>query len=72
MVIALHLEVKHLGLARGGSRDKVIVQQLQDAAADVAQLLLNLQNYRAWARCAFPELCLALQSCKLPVDIICT
>ena len=44
VVITLHLQVKHLGLARGGSGDKVIVQQLQDAGADVAQLLLYLQQ----------------------------
>ena len=44
VVVTLHLQVKHLGLARGGSGDKVIVQQLQDAGADVAQLLLHLQQ----------------------------
>lgn len=44
VIITLHLQVKHLGLARGGSGDKVIVQQLQDAGADVAQLLLYLQQ----------------------------
>lgn len=36
VVVTLHLQIKHLGLARGGSGDKVIVQQLQDAGADVA------------------------------------
>lgn len=44
VVVTLHLQVKHLRLARGGSGDKVIVQQLQDAGAYVAQLLLYLQG----------------------------
>ena len=44
VIVTLHLEVKHLGLARGGSGDKVIVQQLQDAGTDVAQLLLHLHQ----------------------------
>ena len=44
VVITLHLQVKHLRLTRGGSGDKVIVQQLQNAGADVAQLLLYLQG----------------------------
>lgn len=44
VVVTLHLQVKYFGLARGGSGDKVIVQQLEDAGADVAQLLLYLQQ----------------------------
>jgi hypothetical protein len=44
VVVTLHLQVKHLRLTRGGSGDKVIVQQLQNAGADVAQLLLYLQE----------------------------
>ena len=44
VVVTLHLQVKHLRLTRGGSGDKVIVQQLQNAEADVAQLLLYLQE----------------------------
>ena len=39
----LHLQVEDLGLAGGGGADEVVVQQLQNAAADVLQLLLNLQ-----------------------------
>ncbi len=50
VVVTLHLKVKHLRLTRGGSGDKVIVQQLQNAGADVAQLLLYLQEdvYQAY------------------------
>ena len=50
VVVTLHLQVKHLRLTRGGSGDKVIVQQLQNAGADVAQLLLYLQEdvYQAY------------------------
>jgi hypothetical protein len=40
----LHLEVEDLGLAGGGGGDEVVVQQLQDAAANVLQLLLHLQR----------------------------
>lgn len=44
VVVALHLEVEHLGLPVGGSGDEVLVQQLQDAEADLTELLLNLQQ----------------------------
>jgi hypothetical protein len=43
VVVALHLEVEHLALARGGGGDEVLIQQLQDAGADLAQLLLHLE-----------------------------
>ena len=42
MVVALHLKVEHLGLAGARGGDEVLVQQLQDALADVAQPLLHL------------------------------
>lgn len=42
VVVALHLQVEDFGLAGGRGGDEVLVQQLQDALADVAQLLLHL------------------------------
>ena len=46
MVVSLHLEVEDLGLTRGSSGNKVIVEELQDGRADVAELLLDLSG--AW------------------------
>ncbi len=46
----------HLRLARRGGGDQVIVQQLQDAAADVAQLLLHLRrSARHGSDCSEPS-----------------
>ena len=42
VVVPLHLQVKDLGLARGGSGDEVLVEELKNAAADIAKLLLDL------------------------------
>ncbi len=46
VVVALHLQVKHLGLPRGGCGDQVLVQKSKDAGANLAQLLLNLLDAR--------------------------
>ncbi len=43
VVVALHLEVEDFGLAGRGSGDEVVIQQLQDAAANLLQLFLHLQ-----------------------------
>ena len=43
VVVALHLVVEHLGLARVRAGDQVFVQHVQDVVADVVQLLLNLK-----------------------------
>ena len=51
VVVTLHLEVKHLGLATSGSGDQVLVQQLQNAVADLAQLLLHLRTYKTIQEC---------------------
>ncbi len=48
VVVALHLEVEHLGLAGGGRGDEVLVQQRQDGRANLAQLLLHLRR-SAWS-----------------------
>mmetsp|Transcript_106435 Transcript_106435/g.286357 ORF Transcript_106435/g.286357 Transcript_106435/m.286357 type:complete len:200 (+) Transcript_106435:347-946(+) len=40
-VVALHLHVKDLALARGGRADEVLVQDIEDALAEVVQLLLH-------------------------------
>mmetsp|Transcript_54807 Transcript_54807/g.174130 ORF Transcript_54807/g.174130 Transcript_54807/m.174130 type:complete len:266 (+) Transcript_54807:336-1133(+) len=42
VVVALHLEVEHLGLARGGVRHEGRVQEGEDAGADLGELGLNL------------------------------
>ncbi len=42
VIVALHLEVEDLGFAGGCGGDQVVVQQLQDALADLAELFLHL------------------------------
>jgi len=42
VVVTLHLVVEDLGLASGGRLDEVLVEELEDVDADVAELLLNL------------------------------
>ena len=44
VVVALHLVVEHFGLAGVCARDEVLVQDVEDVAADVLQLLLNLER----------------------------
>jgi hypothetical protein len=44
LVVALHLVVEHLRLACARVRYQVLVQQAQDVAADLFQLLLNLKK----------------------------
>lgn len=42
VVVTLHLQVEDLALAGGRGGDQVVVQQLQNASADFAELLLDL------------------------------
>ena len=42
VVVALHLEVEDLGLARGRRRHEVVVEEREDGGADVGELLLDL------------------------------
>ena len=42
VVITLHLQVEHLALAAARAADEVVVQQLEDAAAYILELLLDL------------------------------
>jgi hypothetical protein len=44
VVVALHLVVKHLGLARVGAGNEVLVEHVEDVVANVLQLLLNLHK----------------------------
>ncbi len=48
VVVTLHLQVEDLALAGRRSGDQVVVQQLQNASADFAELLLDLGR-------AFPQ-----------------
>ena len=43
VVVALHLQIKDLRLARGGSGDEMVIEKLQDAGTYVAELLLHLK-----------------------------
>ncbi len=42
VVVSLHLQVEDLGLARRRGGDEVLVKELKNAAANIAELLLNL------------------------------
>lgn len=42
VVVALHLQVKDLALTSGRRGDQVVIQELQNASANFAQLLLHL------------------------------
>ena len=44
VVVALHLEVEDLGFSAGGSGNKVLIKEGQDAAANVLQLFLDLRG----------------------------
>ena len=44
MIVALHLEIEDLAFSRGRCWDEMVVQQCQNAAADVAELLLDLSG----------------------------
>lgn len=44
MVVALHFVVKDFGLARGGRRDQVLLQDAQNVRANVLELLLDLRS----------------------------
>lgn len=44
VVVAFHLQIEHLGLARGGGGNEMVIQKLQDAGAYFAQFLLHLQT----------------------------
>ena len=44
VIVALHLQVEHLALARTGRGNQVLVKQSQDAATYVAQLVFYLQT----------------------------
>mmetsp|Transcript_10739 Transcript_10739/g.24196 ORF Transcript_10739/g.24196 Transcript_10739/m.24196 type:complete len:282 (+) Transcript_10739:135-980(+) len=46
VVITLHLQVEHLALAAARAADEVVVQQLEDAAAYILELLLDLPAVR--------------------------
>ena len=50
VVVALHLVVEHFGLAGVCARDEVLVQDVEDVAADVLQLLLNLERETSGSR----------------------
>ena len=43
VVVTLHLEVEHLGLALGGGGDQVVIEQGQDVGTDLGELGLDLQ-----------------------------
>jgi hypothetical protein len=47
VVVTLHLQVENLALTRGRRGDQVVIQELQNAGADFAELLLHLtgQNH---------------------------
>lgn len=47
VVVALHFQVEHLRFPGGGSGDQVVVQQLQDAGADLTELVLHLPDTRS-------------------------
>lgn len=44
VIVSLHFVIKHLGLAGGGTGDQVLVEDAEDVAADVVQLLLDLKH----------------------------
>ena len=44
VIVALHLQVEDLRLPGRGRGNQVVVQQLQDAATDIAELLLDLRS----------------------------
>ena len=43
VIVALHLQVEHLTLARAGRGNQVLVKESQDAATYVAELVFHLQ-----------------------------
>merc|ERR1719265_1667818 len=62
-VVALHLVVEHLALARGRRRDQAVVDQRQDLLADPVQLSLHADAY-AFAMSTFCVLPLLASFCS--------